>query len=55
MGEAAALAASHRMEDELRRDVGDGDVDAMRRVLLRFVERNGGLDDLNAGRGRPIW
>jgi len=27
----------------------------MRRVLLRFVERNGGLDDLNAGRGRPIW
>jgi len=51
----AALAASHRMEDELRRDVGDGDVDAMRRVLLRFVERNGGLDDLNAGRGRPIW
>jgi DNA-binding MarR family transcriptional regulator len=51
----AALAASHRMEDELRRDVGDRDVDAMRRVLVRFVEQNGGLDDLNAGRGGPVW
>jgi hypothetical protein len=51
----AALAASHRMEDELRHDVGDRDVAAMRRVLLRFAERNGGLDDLNAGRGRPVW
>jgi hypothetical protein len=43
------------MEDELRHDVGDRDVAAMRRVLLRFAERNGGLDDLNAGRGRPVW
>jgi DNA-binding MarR family transcriptional regulator len=51
----AALAASHRMEAELRRDIGAADVDAMRRVLLGFAERNGGLDDLNAGRGRPVW
>jgi DNA-binding MarR family transcriptional regulator len=51
----AALAAGHRMEDELRHDVGDRDVDALRRVVLRFAARNGGLDDLNAGRGRPVW
>ena len=42
----AALATSHRIEDELRADLGDADVDAARRVLLRFVEASGGLDDV---------
>jgi DNA-binding MarR family transcriptional regulator len=51
----AALATSHRMEDELRADLGDADVDAARRVLLRFVEASSGLDHVHAGRARPVW
>ena len=51
----AALATSHRIEDELRADLGDADVDAARRVLLRFVEASGGLGDVHAGRARPVW
>ena len=50
-----ALATSHRMEDELRAGLGDADVDAARRVLLRFVEASGGLGDVHAGRARPVW
>jgi len=50
-----ALATSHRIEDELRADLGDADVDAARRVLLRFVEAVGGRDDVHAGRARPVW
>ena len=50
-----ALATSHRMEDELRAVLGDADVDAARRVLLRFVEASGGLGDVHAGRARPVW
>lgn len=51
----AALAASRRMETELRRDLGDRDVDAMRHVLLRLVERHGTLADAAAGRSRALW
>ena len=50
-----ALATSHRMEDELRAVLGDAEVDAARRVLLRFVEASGGLGDVHAGRARPVW
>ena len=46
----AALAESRRMEAELRLDVGDDDVDAMRRVLVRFAERHG-----DASGARPVW
>src|SRR5262249_20932670 len=52
---AHALAASERMEAELRADLGDADVDAARRVLLRFVERHGRLEDALARRARPVW
>jgi DNA-binding MarR family transcriptional regulator len=51
----AALAASRRMERELRRDAGDGDVDALRRALLAFLERHGGLEAALAGRSRAVW
>jgi DNA-binding MarR family transcriptional regulator len=51
----AALAASRRMEAELRRDLGDREVDAMRRGLLRLVERHGRLDDATSGRSRAVW
>jgi DNA-binding MarR family transcriptional regulator len=51
----AALAESHAMEAELRRDLGDADVDAARRTLLRFAERGGSLADVHAGRARPVW
>jgi DNA-binding MarR family transcriptional regulator len=51
----AALAASEEMERELRADLGDADVEAMRRVLLRFAERHGGLEDARAARARPVW
>jgi DNA-binding MarR family transcriptional regulator len=50
---AAALAESRRMERELRRELGDADVDALRRVLLRFNERHG--EDAASARARPVW
>jgi DNA-binding MarR family transcriptional regulator len=50
-----ALRASRRIEDELRRDLGDADVDALRRVLLRLLKRHGALGDAQAGRSRALW
>src|SRR5919198_3720901 len=50
-----ALAASEQMEAELRADLGDADVEAARRVLLRFIERHGRLEDALARRARPVW
>jgi DNA-binding MarR family transcriptional regulator len=52
---ATALAASRRMERDLRRAVGDADVDALRRALGAFLEQHGGLDEAMAGRARPVW
>src|SRR3954470_6030378 len=46
----AALSESRRMERELRRELGDADVDAMRRVLVRFAERHG-----DASGARRVW
>ena len=46
----AALRESGRMESELRAELGDADVDAMRRVLVRFAERHG-----DAAGARPVW
>jgi DNA-binding MarR family transcriptional regulator len=43
----AALAESRRMERELRRALGDEDVDALRRVLVRFSGEGAGA--------RPVW
>jgi DNA-binding MarR family transcriptional regulator len=51
----AALAASRRMEEELRAEVGDEDVDALRRALLAFLNRHGTLEDAVAGRSRALW
>src|SRR3954470_15191908 len=51
----AALAASRRMEAELRRDLGEDDVDALRAALLRLLERHGVLADATAGRARALW
>jgi DNA-binding MarR family transcriptional regulator len=51
----AALAESRRMEAELRADLGDGDVDALRRGLLRFLERHGDLERAGAGHARALW
>lgn len=50
-----AFAASERMEAELRDDLGDEAVDAARAVLLRFIERHGGLEDALDRRARPVW
>jgi DNA-binding MarR family transcriptional regulator len=52
---AAALQASHGLEAELRADLGEAEVDAMRRVLLRFLERHEGLEGAQAGRARALW
>jgi DNA-binding MarR family transcriptional regulator len=51
----AALTASRRMEAELRRDLGEDDVDALRAALLRLLERHGVLADATAGRARALW
>lgn len=52
---AAALAESRGMERELRGDLGDADVDALRRALVRFAERHGGGEDAAGARARPVW
>lgn len=51
----AALAASRRLERELRANVGDADVDALRRALLAFLDSHGVLADAAAGRARALW
>lgn len=51
----AALAASRRIERELRADLGDEDVAAMRRALTRLLERHGALYDAVASRSRAVW
>jgi DNA-binding MarR family transcriptional regulator len=50
-----AMSASRRIETELRKDLGDDEVDAMRRALLRMLERHGSLADATAGRSRAVW
>jgi DNA-binding MarR family transcriptional regulator len=47
-----ALAESREMEDELRRRFGDAQVDALRTLLIDFVERHRGGDELGARRWR---
>jgi hypothetical protein len=44
-----------RIERELKAEVGGADVVAMRRVLLRLLERSGTLADAAAGRSRALW
>jgi DNA-binding MarR family transcriptional regulator len=51
----AALAASRRIECELREDLGDDEVAAMRHTLLRLLERHGALADATVGRSRAVW
>ena len=51
----AALAASHAIERELRRDLGDSDVDALRTALEALLVRHAALEDALAGRSRAPW
>jgi DNA-binding MarR family transcriptional regulator len=51
----AALAASYAMEQELRHELGDSDVDALRQGLGELLARHGALDDARAGRSRALW
>jgi DNA-binding MarR family transcriptional regulator len=51
----AALAASHAIERELRRELGDPDVDALRTALESLLERHAALEDARAGRARAPW
>jgi DNA-binding MarR family transcriptional regulator len=50
-----ALRASNRLEAELVQDLDAADVAAMRRVLLRLLERHGALETALAGRSRATW
>jgi DNA-binding MarR family transcriptional regulator len=50
-----ALAASRKLERDLRRHLGDADVDAMRRALLELLGTHDGLDAVLAGRSRAVW
>ena len=50
-----ALAASRRMERELRAEVGDATVDELRHGLEELLARHGGLEDARAGRSRAVW
>jgi DNA-binding MarR family transcriptional regulator len=51
----AALSASHGIERELRRELGDPDVDALRTALESLLERHAALEDARAGRSRAPW
>jgi DNA-binding MarR family transcriptional regulator len=51
----AAVAESHAIERELRRDLGDPDVDALRTALEALLVRNAALEDALAGRSRAPW
>jgi DNA-binding MarR family transcriptional regulator len=47
-----ALTESREMEAELRQRFGDAQVDILRTLLIDFVERQGGGDELAAQRSR---
>jgi DNA-binding MarR family transcriptional regulator len=49
---ARALAESRSMEDELRERYGDVHVDHLRTLLVDFIERHGGAEELAAQRSR---
>jgi DNA-binding MarR family transcriptional regulator len=51
----ATLAASHAIERELRRGLGDPDVDAVRTALEALLETHAALEDARAGRSRAPW
>jgi DNA-binding MarR family transcriptional regulator len=51
----AALAASHKMERELRAEIGDAAVDDMRGALEQLLAGHDALDDARAGRSRAPW
>jgi DNA-binding MarR family transcriptional regulator len=51
----AALAASHRMEEELRSELGDAAVGELRRALEQLLARHDALADAQAGRSRALW
>lgn len=51
----AALTASHTIERELRRDLGDPDVDALRTALEALLAQHAALEDARAGRSRAPW
>ena len=49
---ARARAESAAIEGELRDDLGDAAIDGLRRALLRFIEREGALPEVEAQRSR---
>jgi DNA-binding MarR family transcriptional regulator len=51
----AALAASRKIEQELRAEIGDGTVEEMRNALKLLLEQHGALGDARAGRSRALW
>lgn len=51
----AALAASNAIERELRRGLGDPDVDSLRTALEALLARHAALEDARAGRSRAPW
>jgi DNA-binding MarR family transcriptional regulator len=51
----SALAASRKIERELRADLGDTVVDELRRGLEQLLARHDVLGDARAGRSRALW
>ena len=51
---ARALEESRAMEAELRERFGDAQVQHLRALLIDFVERHGGADELAAQRSRAV-
>ncbi|MGZ4187954.1 MAG: MarR family winged helix-turn-helix transcriptional regulator [Solirubrobacteraceae bacterium] len=51
----AALAESHKIERELRTEVGNAAVDDMRTALEQLLARHDALADARAGRSRALW
>ena len=51
----AALDASHKIEHDLRAEVGDAAVTQLRQGLEQLLSSHGVLDDAHAGRSRALW
>jgi hypothetical protein len=49
------LAASRKIEQELRAELGDAAVDDMRGALEQLLARHNALADARAGRSRALW
>jgi DNA-binding MarR family transcriptional regulator len=50
-----ALDGSHKIEKDLRAEIGDAAMNELRRGLEQLLAQHDALDDARAGRSRALW